>query len=726
MEAQLKPLVAERGIIKASLTRFKRFCKESATNSSLASCRKRLESRTELLKEFNAVQKKIELLVIDTELEAAHEGERESFENIYFDVIGELEEYIKGVETPRGEASRSPVSPAPSSVTDNAQGSIRLPVINLPTFDGKFSEWLEFRDTFDSLVHQNNALSDVQKYHYLKSAVKGSAARAVKALNISEGNYKLAWETLKNRYQNPLALRKHHMDAFLDLPSIQKRSKTELQNFIDDASNNLSTLKTLGEPVETWDFIIVSLLVRKLDVVTSREWRDRLAISIERLTFKHFVEFIEERSKTLEVSEMQGTMEGNDCRVKAGIRGAVRSTTHVISTSMQCPACQDSHPLYTCKPFKELDHKQKRLIIQKTGRCYNCLATGHRVQNCTRKRCQICDKLHHTLLHIAGPSAEASSAKGVETPDSSNALMVSGCGPLSAANVANRSAEYTVLSTAVVYVEDNQGIKRECRVLLDSGSQVHLISREYCQEVGARETPIETRVSGLGKAINSIKGRVGLRIFSRVNNFQARIECLSIETITSDQPNIPLDQSRIPMPPNGALADPAFADCRKIDLLIGAGLFWRLLCIGQQQAGRELVWQKTQLGWVLGGKLTWPQGHQETVSNCCVVTNSQLHNQLERFWRIEEVSDIQNVGSDACEHYFQTTTTRHTDDRYIVRIPFKENIIQLGYSRDQAERRLRSLERKLGKQPDLRAQYIEIVRISHFKLTTTSVDNSGR
>ncbi|XP_046142264.1 uncharacterized protein LOC123987928 [Osmia bicornis bicornis] len=198
--------------------------------------------------------------------------------------------------------------------------------------------------------------------------------------------------------------------------------------------------------------------------------------------------------------------------------------------------------------------------------------------------------------------------------------------------------------------------------------------------------------------------------------------------ITSDQPNIPLDQSRIPMPPNGTLADPAFADCRKIDLLIGAGLFWRLLCIGQHQAERELVWQKTQLGWVLGGKLTWPQGHQEAVSNCCVVTNSQLHNQLEQFWKIEEVSDIQNVGSDACEHYFQTITTRHTDGRYIVRIPFKENITQLGYSRDQAERRLRSLERKLGKQPDLRAQYIEFMSeyesLGHMSKMSEIVDNS--
>lgn len=728
MEAQLKPFIAERGLIKASLTRLKRFCKESVSSSSVASSRKRLESGTELLKEFNAVQRKIELIVINTELEAAHEAEREAFENTYFDVIGELEEYIKRVETSRDEPSRSPVSPAPSSMIDNAQVSIRLPVINLPNFDGKFSEWLEFRDTFDSLVHQNRALSDVQKYHYLKSAIKGSAARAIKALNISEGNYNLAWETLKNRYQNPLALRKHHMDTFLDLPSIQRRSKTELQNFIDDASNHLSALKTLGEPVETWDFIIVSLLVRKLDVVTSREWRDRVAVSIERLTFKHFLEFIEERSKTLEVSEMQGTIEGNDRRLKSGIRGMDRPTAHVVSTSVQCPVCYNNHPLYACKTFKELDHKQKRQIIQKTGRCYNCLSSGHRVQNCTRKRCSICDKLHHTLLHFAGPSAEASSAKGVEAQDTSNALTVSGCMPLSATNVANRSSEYTVLSTAVVYVEDNQGIKRECRVLLDSGSQVHLISREYCQKIGVRETPIEARVSGLGKAINSIKGRVGLRIFSRVNNFQAKIECLSIEAITSDQPNIPLDQSRIPMPPNGTLADPAFSDCRKIDLLIGAGLFWRLLCIGQQQAGRELVWQKTQLGWVLGGRLTWPQGYQEGVSNCCVVTNSQLHNQLERFWKIEEVDDIQNVGSDACEHYFQTTTTRNTEGRYIVRIPFKENITQLGHSRDQAERRLRSLERKLGKQADLRAQYIEFMSeyelLGHMSQTSEIVNDS--
>lgn len=41
-------------------------------------------------------------------------------------------------------------------------------------------------------------------------------------------------------------------------------------------------------------------------------------------------------------------------------------------------------------------------------------------------------------------------------------------------------------------------------------------------------------------------------------------------------------------------------------MLLGAGIFWQLLCVGQHRAGSRLLCQKTQLGWMLGGTvMTW-------------------------------------------------------------------------------------------------------------------------
>lgn len=37
-------------------------------------------------------------------------------------------------------------------------------------------EWLGFRDTFESLIHNNDTISPIQKFHYLKTALEDTAA----------------------------------------------------------------------------------------------------------------------------------------------------------------------------------------------------------------------------------------------------------------------------------------------------------------------------------------------------------------------------------------------------------------------------------------------------------------------------------------------------------------------------------------------------------------------
>ena len=66
---------------------------------------------------------------------------------------------------------------------------VRLPKIDLPAFSGAYEEWHSFFNTFNSLIHSNNSLNDIQKFYYLKSSVKGEAAETVASLEISEIYY---------------------------------------------------------------------------------------------------------------------------------------------------------------------------------------------------------------------------------------------------------------------------------------------------------------------------------------------------------------------------------------------------------------------------------------------------------------------------------------------------------------------------------------------------------
>jgi hypothetical protein len=76
--------------------------------------------------------------------------------------------------------------------TNEPELNVRLPVINLPTFSGSFDAWIEFRDSFNSLINKNKSLSGLQKFHYLKSSLKGDAESILHNLEISPNSYTIA------------------------------------------------------------------------------------------------------------------------------------------------------------------------------------------------------------------------------------------------------------------------------------------------------------------------------------------------------------------------------------------------------------------------------------------------------------------------------------------------------------------------------------------------------
>jgi len=66
---------------------------------------------------------------------------------------------------------------------------LKLLNINLQTFNGKYDQWITFRNTFEAIIDSNTNLSKIQKFYYLQSAVKGIAAQCFQSLSLSNENY---------------------------------------------------------------------------------------------------------------------------------------------------------------------------------------------------------------------------------------------------------------------------------------------------------------------------------------------------------------------------------------------------------------------------------------------------------------------------------------------------------------------------------------------------------
>ena len=151
--------------------------------------------------EWSAIQIKIESLEISDEIEQTQV--RITFEDDYYTCAELINKGLRQmssseVTTNVGEHSQSRTVNLPSR-----QINFLAPKIEIPPFDGNSLEWHSFRDSFQTMIHDDEGIPAVQKFQLLKNLLRGDAFSMIASLNASEENYKVAWDLLKKRCERP-------------------------------------------------------------------------------------------------------------------------------------------------------------------------------------------------------------------------------------------------------------------------------------------------------------------------------------------------------------------------------------------------------------------------------------------------------------------------------------------------------------------------------------------
>ena len=89
------------------------------------------------------------------------------------------------------------IVPSTDSCTTDGTG-VRLPKLDVPTFDANIVHWKQFWDQFTVAVYSKTNLSNAEKTVYLQHAIKdGSAKSAIEGLSHSGDNYEEAIKCIK-------------------------------------------------------------------------------------------------------------------------------------------------------------------------------------------------------------------------------------------------------------------------------------------------------------------------------------------------------------------------------------------------------------------------------------------------------------------------------------------------------------------------------------------------
>ena len=98
-------------------------------------------------------------------------------------------------------------------------------------------------DQFDISVQQNESISDIDRFNYLKKHLSGPALRTVSGLTLSSANYKEAVTILTERYGNHQVLISAHMDSLLKMKKVKKienmNGLRRLYTDVEDCVGNL-------------------------------------------------------------------------------------------------------------------------------------------------------------------------------------------------------------------------------------------------------------------------------------------------------------------------------------------------------------------------------------------------------------------------------------------------------------------------------------------------------
>ena len=139
--------------------------------------------------------------------------------------------------------------------------SVKLPKLELNSFNGDKIKWKAFWDAFECTVHSNKKLSNIERFNYLLTKLTGEAQRAVAGLALSDENYSVAVGILKERFGKKQEIVDIHYKELMNIPAATTKSDS-VKALFDSIEKHLRSLEVLGENVNQDMF--VSMIRAKL------------------------------------------------------------------------------------------------------------------------------------------------------------------------------------------------------------------------------------------------------------------------------------------------------------------------------------------------------------------------------------------------------------------------------------------------------------------------------
>lgn len=677
----------------------------------------------------------IENNIPDSEFEAEIEGS-ESYSEKIIEWKYKITKFLqnKPSKNKAYSSDASSINSESSVPKSTGQNIINLPKLNIGKFYGDSSYWLEFWSQFSNAIDNNDCLSQIDKFSYLKSLLGGSAANAISGFTLSEENYKSALTLLKDRYGRKDLVISTHMNKLLNLNAVKYSSNIRaLRELFDNCEIQIRNLNSLGVTAGSYGHLLCPVLLKLIPSDIALEF-NRKRVNHSDWDINELMKFIKHEVESREVTGLvanpdnynvknerirnqfnkRDIVKNDRIRNQIGNRDIPSTSALFSNFSLYCIYCNNNdHVTDKCNIFS---NAQKREKLKNLGRCFLCYKKFHISSKCNSNvQCKICrSKFHNTSL--CHKNNEQNRETPFENAQTESETIVSAISQLQKTSPSN--SKQVLLQTCCVKVESGKNSAFSV-CLLDSGSQKTFITEKLAFRL---KTPILRKEKLLVYAFGSREAKE--REYSVVElwlkNVKDGTRSICLEALVTDvisgaiihTPSLNEETQQL-------LSKYEISSCGQkctceLGILIGADYLWTINEGGRvDKITKSLYICESLFGWSLCGAIDNEYFGNKRIDVLNIrVMKEGLDEDLRKLWELEGIGIKSNDETSNRDLEIMNkfeSNLKFENNRYTTNLLWKDQKENLGSNFKIAKKRFFELNRKLTRDIELFDKYKDIV-----------------
>ena len=239
----------------------------------------------------------------------------------------------------------------------------------------KKEEKFRFWNQFETEIEQQNHISSVTKYSYLKEFLVHHVRKLVDSLPFTSESYSRAKAILQDKFGKPTIVANTHINCIISLPVVFGSHPNKVHDFYEKLMSSVQALKTMRKLNKIKGYVRNTLAklpgIRSDLVRLDDSWQDW-----------RFCELVEALRKRTERNPKIIASEKNPKRDN------VYLTKEREQKTRSCVYCEkEGHKLRECKTVECVS--DCKLELSEKNLCFNCTRSKHKASECRNtKTCQ--------------------------------------------------------------------------------------------------------------------------------------------------------------------------------------------------------------------------------------------------------------------------------------------------------------------------------------------------